>query len=141
LPETNVVSESFANNGCFSGSTFLALSKYATEYKCDASVKEREGGENGGGLAREITFGGKEIVSGFEGSQAVFVHASGRGTFEEGKVISSEKSKGLGCGLLLISGGEELSRGFAAYDWNSLQGLHYSEIWIQYREGYIQAQF
>jgi hypothetical protein len=30
LPETNVVSEPFARNGCFSGSTVLALSKYAT---------------------------------------------------------------------------------------------------------------
>jgi hypothetical protein len=28
--QTNVVSEAFANNSCFSGSTVLALSKYAT---------------------------------------------------------------------------------------------------------------
>jgi hypothetical protein len=28
--ETNVVSEPFVSNGCFSGSTVLALSKYAT---------------------------------------------------------------------------------------------------------------
>jgi hypothetical protein len=30
--ETNVVSEPFASNGCFSGSAVLALSKYATVF-------------------------------------------------------------------------------------------------------------
>jgi hypothetical protein len=30
LPKKNVVSELFASHGCFSGSTVLALSKYAT---------------------------------------------------------------------------------------------------------------
>jgi hypothetical protein len=30
----NVVSEAFAINGCFSGSTLLALSKYAIVFQC-----------------------------------------------------------------------------------------------------------
>jgi hypothetical protein len=34
-PETNICSESFANNGSFSGSAALALSKYATIYRID----------------------------------------------------------------------------------------------------------
>jgi hypothetical protein len=48
------------------------------------------GRESGGGVVRETTFGGKEIVSGFEGSHSVLVHPSGRDTFEEGKVIGSD---------------------------------------------------
>jgi hypothetical protein len=38
--ETNVVSEPFASNGCFSGSTVLALNKYATIYSAEKGVND-----------------------------------------------------------------------------------------------------
>jgi hypothetical protein len=42
--ETNVVPESFASNGCFFGSTFLALSKYVTVVGLLTKIKWASGG-------------------------------------------------------------------------------------------------